>query len=60
MPHPPCGESHPPIVWFFVLEDALDRGDFARAAQAQRELRRLGIHVSYRRPRQARGGVPCA
>jgi hypothetical protein len=38
-----------PIVWFFVLEEALERGNFERAANAQKELRRLGIDVGYTR-----------
>jgi hypothetical protein len=37
------------IYWFFTLEAAKDRGDFETAARAQRELRRLGITVTYRR-----------
>lgn len=37
-----------PIAWFYVLEDARREGDFERAAQAQRELRRLGIEIRYK------------
>ena len=36
-----------PIYWFVVLEDAIDRGDLQAAANAQRELRRLGVRVAY-------------
>lgn len=39
-----------PTAWFVVLEDALVRGDYSRAAEAQRELERLGLSVRYRRP----------
>jgi hypothetical protein len=38
-----------PIYWYAVLEQALDRGDLEAAARAQKELRRLGIDVRYRR-----------
>lgn len=41
-----------PVVWFFVLEDAREHGDFAKAAEAQRVLRRLGIDVRYRPQRE--------
>jgi hypothetical protein len=33
------------------MEMAKERGDFELAARAKRELERLGIHVTYRRPR---------
>jgi len=36
-----------PVAWFVVLERARLDGDFARAAEAQRELRRLGVLVRY-------------
>ncbi len=36
-----------PIAWFYILEDARRQGDFERAAKAQRELERLGVHVRY-------------
>jgi len=38
-----------PVAWFFILERARECGDFERAANAQKELRRLGIEVRYRR-----------
>ena len=38
-----------PLYWFAVLEQALDVGDLEAAAKAQRELRRLGVKVTYRR-----------
>ena len=39
-----------PIYWFAILDMAIDRGDHATAAEAQRELRRLGVDVHYGRP----------
>lgn len=33
--------------WFARLDDALDRGDYEQAGEAQRELRRLGVSVRY-------------
>lgn len=39
-----------PIYWFALLEEAVERGDHAIAAEAQRELRRLGVSVWYGRP----------
>jgi hypothetical protein len=38
------------VNWFLTLEIAADRGDFAGAAEAQRELDRLGWRVQ-RKPR---------
>jgi hypothetical protein len=35
---------------FAVLEIARENGDFEQAAQASRQLRRLGVQVTYRRP----------
>ena len=37
-----------PLWWFSRLEMAVERGDFAAAAQAQKELERLGVVVQYR------------
>jgi len=37
------------IGWFFQLELARERHDFERAAEAQRQLERLGVIVKYRR-----------
>ena len=36
-----------PVAWFCVLHQARASGDFERAAQAVRELRRLGVDVKY-------------
>jgi hypothetical protein len=41
-----------PLYWFARLEKAVDEGDHAAAAEAQRELERLNVHVRYGRPRQ--------
>jgi hypothetical protein len=45
---PPLSDSDPrrwPLYWFARLEVALERGDLAQAADAQRRLRRLGLRV---------------
>jgi hypothetical protein len=39
-----------PVWWFVRLEAAVERGDHQAAAEAQRELARLGVRVSYGRP----------
>ena len=39
-----------PVYWFALMEAAGARYDFQRAADAKRELERLGFTVSYRRP----------
>jgi hypothetical protein len=36
-----------PLWWFSKLESAVERGDFAAAARAQKELARLGVRVTY-------------
>jgi hypothetical protein len=57
-PSPEVRDS--PIYWFTILEIARDRGDYSLAAEADRELRRLGVRVVRdRRTRQAGGGRPC-
>jgi hypothetical protein len=53
----PCDHRDEPTYWFVVLEIARERGDFARAAEAQRQLERLGVSVRYGRPRQREGGA---
>ena len=45
-----------PLWWFARLEAAVERGDHAAAAEAQRQLRRLGVEVRYGRPRAAGRG----
>ena len=46
-----------PIYWFALLDKAVERGDHAAAAEAQRELERLGVAVRYGRPRANRPEV---
>jgi hypothetical protein len=48
-----------PLWWFARLEAAIERGDYRAAADAQRELQRLGVSVRYRGrfPVRAREGV---
>jgi hypothetical protein len=43
-----------PIYWFALLDRAVERGDHAAAAEAQRELERLGVRVRYGRPASAK------
>ena len=35
-----------PIYWFVILDRAVERGDTAQAALAERELLRLGVAVT--------------
>jgi hypothetical protein len=40
-----------PVYWFAALERAVEKGDYEAAAEAQRQLARLGVQVRYgRRP----------
>jgi hypothetical protein len=41
-----------PLYWFAKLEKAVEEGDHAAAAEAQRHLARLGVHVNYGRPQR--------
>jgi hypothetical protein len=43
-----------PLYWFARLEKAVEEGDHQTAAEAQRELTRLGVQVAYGRPRANR------
>jgi hypothetical protein len=36
-----------PTYWFVRLERAVEEGDHEQAAEAQRQLRRLGVEVKY-------------
>jgi hypothetical protein len=45
--------TNSPAAWFCVLEIARKRGDFEQAAQATRELKRLGVDVKYRVVRES-------
>ena len=49
----PLEES--PVVWFVMLERARMDRDFQRAAEAQRQLARLGVQVKYTRAGVSRG-----
>jgi len=42
-----------PIAWFGEMLLAIDRGDFDRAAESQRQLDRLGWRVNRKRIRPA-------
>ncbi|MBW7990179.1 MAG: hypothetical protein FVQ84_09220 [Planctomycetes bacterium] len=37
-----------PVAWFCLLERERERGNFERAAEAKRELKRLGLTIRYR------------
>jgi hypothetical protein len=41
-----------PLVWLLLLERGRQTGDFDIAARAKRELERLGVFVTYRRPNE--------
>ncbi len=43
-----------PLYWFARLEKAVEEGDHQAAAEAQRELARLGVRVSYGQPQHKR------
>jgi hypothetical protein len=49
---PPTSGDHcdHPTYWFALLEIAREHHDFEKAAQAIRELRRLGVRVIFKRP----------
>jgi hypothetical protein len=47
-----------PLWWFVRLEAAVEEGDHEAAAEAQRELARLGVRVSYGQPRAKRQEAP--
>jgi hypothetical protein len=48
-----------PIYWFDILAIARRNGDYERAAEAQRELERLGVQVRFRSTTRAiRKGGP--
>ena len=44
-----------PSWWVGELDRALEQGDFDLAAEAARELRRLGLEVRYTRPEGEEG-----
>jgi hypothetical protein len=45
-----------PIAWFGEMLMAIDRGDFNRAAESQRQLDRLGWRVDRCKPRKTAAG----
>jgi len=45
------------LYWFARLEKAVEQGDHQAAAEAQRELERLGVRVAYRQPNAKWRGV---
>lgn len=47
-----------PLYWFARLENAIEQGDHQAAAEAQQQLARLGVFVSYGRPRPTPGVHP--
>lgn len=42
-----------PTAWFSLLEKAKETHNFERAAEAERQLARLGVRVKYTRPAKA-------
>jgi hypothetical protein len=40
-----------PLYWLIILDQAVEKGDHQAAAEAQRQLARLGVRVAYGRPR---------
>ncbi len=46
-PDPPVTDW--PLYWFARLEKAVEAGDHQAAAEAQRQLARLGVRVNYGR-----------
>lgn len=38
-----------PSYWFVQMEEAVNNSDFSAAAEAQRELERLGVSVKFHR-----------
>jgi hypothetical protein len=46
-PKSPRRPEDSPTAWFVMLEDARNRGDLAAEQRAIRELRRLGVTVTY-------------
>jgi hypothetical protein len=49
-----------PLYWFAKLEKAVEEGDHQAAAEAQRQLARLGVRVAYGRPGSPREEVTIA
>ena len=49
-----------PTYWFAILDIACERGNFDRAEEAQRQLKRLGVKVSFASLRTQRTASPLA
>lgn len=41
-----------PVYWFAILDSARERNDFSQAAEAKKQLERLGVRVTYRSRRK--------
>jgi hypothetical protein len=39
-----------PLYWFLLWESAIEHGEYFEAAEAAKQLRRLGIRVSWANP----------
>lgn len=50
MAAPACDHRQEPTYWFAILEIAREQFDFEQAVEAQRQLRRLGVRITYERP----------
>ena len=40
------------VYWFVILDSARERDDFEAAAEAKRQLERLGVRIAFRRRRR--------
>jgi hypothetical protein len=49
-----------PLYWLVILDQAVEKGDHQTAAEAQRELTRLGVRIAYGRRPAGRQEVPHA
>jgi len=45
-----------PIAWFAVLQRGLAEGDYELASEAQNQLKRLGVTVSFQREKSGSSG----
>lgn len=48
-------EQNDPAIWLLLWDRGRRTGNFNLAARAKRELERLGLRVSYRRPKLDKG-----
>jgi hypothetical protein len=46
--------SNDPLPWLLTLEMSRQRGDFEKAAEAKKELAKLGVHVTYSSPKDTK------